>query len=515
MFTRRQILSTALVAPALGAPAILRAQSPPVAYPFPLGVTSGDPAPDGFVIWTRLAPQPLDPHGGMPMVPVPVAWEVAGDERFRTIVASGEAVARPELGHSVHVEVAGLQPDRPYWYRFRIGGDQSIAGRARTLPLPSASPASLRFAVAGCQNYEDGFFTAYRHLAREDIAFAYHFGDFIYEQKQRGPDFDKDGLPIPQVRQHVGQDCFDLADYRLRYAQYLSDLDLQAARARHSWFPTFDDHEVANNWAGDIDAKGAPPELFRLRRQAAQQAWYEFMPVRAPMLPRGGIIGHAFRSARWGDLLSIDFLDTRSFRTDQPCGDGFKPHCPAMDDPVAKVISAEEEAWLVRNLTRGQTAWNCVAQQVMMMALDRRTASDMPDALYNDDTWAAYAVQRRRLLGRMKGLNNVVVLTGDEHQNFAGILDDGDQPVAAEFVSTSISSGGDGSDLRRGSDVMLRNNPQLRFLNDQRGYLVCDVTPQAWATHFMVMDQVSTPGGTISRRATATMARGQTSLTLT
>ena len=516
MFTRRQILSSALAAPALGAPAILRAQSLFAAYPFSLGVTSGDPAPDGFVIWTRLAPQPLDPHGGMPMVPVPVSWEVAGDERFRSLLASGEAVARPELGHSVHVEVTGLQPDRVYWYRFRLGADQSMRGRARTLPLASARPAALRFAVAGCQNYEDGLFTAYRHLAREDdVAFAYHYGDFIYEQKQRGPDFDKDGLPIPQVRQHIGQDCFDLADYRLRYAQYLSDLDLQAARARHSWFPTFDDHEVANNWVGDFDAKGAPPELFRLRRQAAQQAWYEYMPVRAALLPRNGVIAQAYREARWGNLLSIDFLDTRSFRTDQPCGDGFKPHCPAIDDPKAQVISAEEESWLVHNLTRGRTAWNCIAQQVMMMALDRRTSADMPDALYNDDTWAAYAVQRRRLLDRMKGLDNVVVLTGDEHQNFAGILHDGERPVAAEFVSTSISSGGDGSDRRSGSDVMLRNNPQLQFMNDQRGYLLCDVTPEAWSTRFMVVDQVSAPGGGLSRRATATMARGETRLTLT
>ena len=129
-----------------------------------------------------------------------------------------------------------------------------MRGRARTLPLASASPARLKFGVAGCQNYEDGYFTAFRHLAKEDdLAFVYHYGDFIYEYKQRGPDYDKDSLPVDQVRHHVGQDCFNLADYRLRYAQYLSDYDLQAARAQHSWFPTFDDHEIQNNWVGDID----------------------------------------------------------------------------------------------------------------------------------------------------------------------------------------------------------------------------------------------------------------------
>lgn len=515
MFTRRSLLSAAAIAPIAGAPALLRAQSWFAGYPFASGVTSGDPAPDGFVIWTKLAPRPFEPHGGMPMTPIPVKWEVAADDRFRTIVAGGEATARPELGHSVHVEVTGLQPDRPYWYRFALGNDQSTCGRARTLPLASASPKLLKFGVAGCQNYQDGLFTAFRHLAREDdLAFVYHYGDFIYEYSQRGPDYDKDGLPGPQVRDHIGQDCYDLADYRLRYAQYLSDYDLQAARCRHSWFPTFDDHEVANNWAGDIDAKGAPADAFRMRRAAGMQAWYEYMPVRAAMAPRSEMIGTMYRQARFGDLLSIDFLDTRTFRTDQPCGDNFKPTCAEMTATQAQVISAEEEGWLTRNLARRDAKWNCLAQQVMMMALDRRNSADAAEPIYNMDTWAGYKVQRQRLLGRMKGLDNVVVLTGDEHQNFAGLLDDGTKPVAVEFVSTSISSGGDGSDLRPGSDIILKNNPQLKFINDQRGYLTCEVTPDAWTTRAMVMDQVSAPGGQIHTRATMTVPRAAPGLSI-
>ncbi|WP_370308853.1 alkaline phosphatase D family protein [Sphingobium abikonense] len=516
MFTRRQLLTIASSTPLIGAPAIVRAQNWFAGYPFALGVTSGDPSPDGFVIWTKLAPKPFEAHGGMPMVALPVSWEVAGDDRFKTIIAKGEAIARPELGHSVHVEVAGLQPDRPYWYRFTLGGDRSMRGRARTLPLASASPARLKFGVAGCQNYEDGYFTAFRHLAKEDdLAFVYHYGDFIYEYKQRGPDYDKDGLPVDQVRHHIGQDCFDLADYRLRYAQYLSDYDLQSARAMHSWFPTFDDHEVQNNWVGDIDGRDqSPAGIFRLRRQAGLQAWYEYMPVRAAMLPRNGIITDMYREARAGDLLSIDFLDTRSFRSDQPCGDGFKPFCSAMDDGKAQVLSPEEEGWLTRNLTRGKTRWNCLAQQVMMMSLDRRRYADEKEPIYNMDTWAAYRVPRDRLLAKMRGLDNVVVLTGDEHQNYAGVLESNNKPVAVEFVSTSISSGGDGSDLRAGSDMMLRDNSQLKFINDQRGYLICDVTPDAWTTQFRVMDRVSTPGGDIATRASITVPYGQPSLTI-
>jgi alkaline phosphatase D len=515
MFNRRQFLTAAAIAPAIGAPAILHAQTLFARYPFSLGVTSGDPAPDGFVIWTKLAPEPLEPHGGMPMTPVTVKWEVASDDRFKTIVAGGEAIARPELGHSVHVEVTGLQADRPYYYRFTLGADRSTRGRARTLPLASASPTALKFGVAGCQNYEDGLFTAYRHLAREDdLAFVYHYGDFIYEYTQRGPDYDKDGLPVPVVRNHVGQDCFDLTDFRLRYAQYLSDYDLQAARAKHTWFPTFDDHEVQNNWVGDIDGKDSSNDAFRFRRMAGMQAWYEYMPVRAAMAPRNGVITNMYREARYGDLLAIDFLDTRSFRTDQPCDDGFKTFCAGIDDPKAQVISAEEESWLLRNLARKDAKWNCVAQQVMMMSLDRRRYPDEKEKIYNLDSWAGYEAQRKRLLARMRGLDNVVVLTGDEHQNFAGLLDDGDRTVAVEFVSTSISSGGDGSDLRANSDRMFSNNSQLKFLNDQRGYLVCEVTPDAWASRFMVMDQVSQPGGAISKRATLTVPRGEPGLTV-
>ena len=515
MLTRRQFVSSAAIGPLalIGAPAILRAQGLLHAYPFTLGVTSGDSAPDGFVLWTRLAPVPTDRHGGMPMVPMPVQWEVAMDEHFATIAAAGEAIARPELGHSVHAEVGGLLPDRPYWYRFTLGGDRSPQGRARTLPLPGSSPQSLRFGVCGCQNYEDGHYTALRHLAAEDLAFVYHYGDFIYENARPGPGITPWGQALPLVRSHVGQECFDLADYRLRYAQYLTDPDLQAARAAHSWLPSFDDHEIANNWVSDMDAKGAPADIFLLRRQAALQAWYEYMPVRAALLPRGGATT-AYREARFGDLLAMDVLDTRSYRSDQPCGDGFKPRCAGMTDRTAHVLSNEEERWLLRNMKRKTTRWNCMAQQVMMMSLDRRMTPDMPEKIYNLDSWAGYEVPRRRILSRIKGLDNVVVLTGDEHQNFAGILDDGNRPVAVEFVSTSISSGGDGSDLRFGSDRMRANNPQVKFLNDQRGYLTCDVTPDNWRTNFMVVDRVSIPGGAITRRAVANVARGDVGISM-
>jgi alkaline phosphatase D len=512
MITRRHFVAGA-AASALAAPAILRAQSGGfTAFPFSLGVAAGDPAPDGFVIWTRLAPDPLEPHGGMAMAPVPVTWEVGTDESLRNVIARGEEKARPELAHSIHVELNGLQPDRPYWYRFRTAGEKSVIGRARTLPAPGTSPRSLRFGVAGCQNYEDGFYTAYRHLADEDLAFLYHYGDYIYEGWAGGIETSHSGEITNPVRHHVGQRCHDLADYRRRYAQYKTDPDLQRAHAAHAWFSTFDDHEVRDNWAGDSDTTDTPPELFRLRRAAAFQAWYEHMPVRRALFPRGAAID-AYRAARYGDLVSFDFLDTRQYRTGHLCTDDFAPPCPALNDPHASMLGAEEEAWLARNLSRPQARWSCVAQQVMMMSLDRRT-DDGPAPILNMDSWAGYEAPRRRLLARMRGLDNVVVLTGDEHQNFAGLLTDGDTPVAVEFVATSISSGGDGSERRRGSDRVLAANPQLKFINDQRGYAVCDVTPEEWRTSFMVLDRVSAPGGTLRKRAVGTVERGRAALTI-
>jgi len=385
MFTRRHFLATGAAA-LVGAPAIVRARANWRGNPFSLGIASGDPAPDGFVIWTRLAPEPLEPHGGMPIEPLPTSWEVAADEGFNVIVAQGKTVALPELAHSIHVEVAGLKPNRPYFYRFECGRERSVAGRARTLPLAGSAPRHLRFGVAGCQDYQAGYYTAFRHLAAEELAFVFHFGDYIYEY---GPD-------SPAVRQHIGGPIMSLDDYRRRHSQYKMDADLQAAHAAHAFFMTFDDHEVANNWAGDSDESGIPPEIFRFRRAAAFQAWYEHMPVRRTQLPAGPAI-QLYRGARYGNLAEFNFLDTRQFRTNQPCGDGYKIACPEVGSPKAHMISAEEEAWLTSNLQSRDARWNVVAQQVMMMSLDCRKQPDAaPGKLLNLDSWAGCEAQRER-----------------------------------------------------------------------------------------------------------------------
>ncbi len=472
--------------------------------PFQLGVAAGDPAPDGFVIWTRLAPEPLAPGYGMPAAPMEVQWEIGTDSRFEQVVRKGTAIARPELGHSVHVEVAGLQPGRPYHYRFLVGAEKSLTGRARTMPSPGASLARLRFASLGCQHYEQGYFTAHRRVAAEpDLDFVFCYGDYIYEGRSEriwnGP-----FGPIENIRQHTDAELYSLDDYRRRYAQYKMDADLQASHAAAAWFSIWDDHEIHNNWVSGIDQDGTPPEIFALRKQAAVQAYYENMPLRARSFPVGPSI-QLYRRATYGDLVDFNFLDTRQYRTDQPCGDQWAATCAERERADAQVLGQAQERWLFDNLSNSRARWKALAQQIMVMDLDRNPGEAVG---YNLDSWAGYVRPRDRLLRHIsdRRIGNAIVLTGDEHQHYAGELhlDGGNpdgRPIATEFVATSISSGGNGQDQRPDMIEIQRANPQLKFNNYQRGYLLCEVTPERWLSEFKVLDRVTERGAAISTRA--------------
>lgn len=469
-------------------------------YPFTLGVASGEPAPDGFMLWTRLAPEPLLAGGGMPHIAVPVAWEVAEDRRFTRIAASGMGIARPELGHAVHVDVGGLASGRPWFYRFRAGAEVSRTGRARTAPAPGEAPARLRFAFAGCQNYEHGHFTAWAHLAAEpDLDFVFHYGDFIYEFRGRVP-----GQPGwgPHVRQHLGEETVSLGDYRSRYAQYLTDPDLQAARAAHPFLPSYDDHDVDDNWAGPFsqeDGRGrfpvaVPPEVFALRKAAAFQAWYEHMPVRAAALPRGPDI-IAYRGLDFGTMARVHVLDTRQFRDDQPCGDGTGPACPEVARPDAQMLGAAQEAWLLDRLTASPARWNILAQQVPMMRRELRGGT------ISMDKWDAYPAARQRLLDGIaaRGTPNPVVLSGDVHVALAATIrrrpeDAGSAPVATEFTATSVTSEGDGAEMTPAGQEILRRNPDISLFHARRGYCVAEATAERMTTEYVALPFVTQPG---------------------
>ena len=238
--------------------------------PFTLGVASGDPMPDGFVLWTRLAPDPLN-GGGMTPERVTVNWRVAEDDGMRNVVRRGAIDASPDYAHAVHVEVSGLRPDRPYWYQFDAGGSESVVGRTRTMPADNVVPQRMRFAFVSCSHFEMGYFTPLGHLADEDVSLAFHLGDYIYESAGRNGG----------VRRHVGGETRTLDEYRMRYAQYKTDVDLQRVHATMPFAVTWDDHEVDNDYAGVFSEEPMPMDVFLQRRAAAYQAYYEHMPLRA------------------------------------------------------------------------------------------------------------------------------------------------------------------------------------------------------------------------------------------
>jgi alkaline phosphatase D len=457
------------------------------AYPFSLGVASGDPLPGGIVLWTRLAPQPLE-GGGMPMVGVPVQWEIARDSGFRSIAQKGEALARPELAHSVHVEVTGLEPGREYWYRFRAGNESSQVGRTKTAPPEGADVDRLHFAVCGCSHYETGFFTGYRRIAEEQFDFVFHTGDYIYESRADGGRNDR------RVRQHTGDEIYSIIDYRNRYALYKSDPDLIAAHRSAPFVMTWDDHEVENNYAGDADENGTPAAVFLLRRAAAYQAYYEHMPLRAAQWPTGSHM-RIYRRLRFGNLIDMSVLDTRQWRSDQACGDGLR-NCPAALDPARTMLGAEQEKWLFDNLADAKARWTVVGQQVFSFARDFVNVD--PNARFSMDVWDGYVAARQRLYSRLKETRaaNPIVLSGDVHVHFGADLkmdftDPRSETVATEFTNTSLSASGDGTDVAGNWEQIKRANPHIRYHAARRGYIACTATPSTMRADFKILDKVT------------------------
>lgn len=474
------------------------------AYPFALGVASGDPTPDGFVAWTRLAPDPII-GGGMPARPVPVRWEVAADDNFRRIVQRGEASALPDLAHSVHVEVDSLSPAREYFYRFIAGGEISQVGRAVTAPALGAANAELRFAFVSCQHYENGYYTAYHHLAADNVDLIVHLGDYIYENGI--------GDPATIVRHHDGDEIITLAQYRNRLALYKSDRDLQNAHASAPFVVTWDDHEVDNNYANAISEKNEAPDVFLARRAAAYQAYYEHLPLRRSSVPRGPSM-LLYRRASFGSLATFHVLDERQYRSDQPCGDGRKPRCAEAHDPARTMLGAEQERWLLDGLATSRARWNFLANQVVMGDNKIRRTDESEDT-YPLDTWNGYLAQRQRILDvfAARKVANPIVLTGDIHVSIAMDLradwaNPTAPPVGVELVGTSISSGGDGRQVTDVGRLVLANNPHMQFFDGRRGYVRVAVTRERLTADYRIVPYVSRYGAAAETSATFVVENG-------
>jgi alkaline phosphatase D len=456
-------LAAATVSPALPA----SAQPRFAADPFALGVASGYPHPEGMVLWTRLV--------GVDPVAIPVRWEIAATRSMRNIVAAGSTYADPQWAHSVRIEPQGLEPGRWYWYRFMAGDAVSPLGCTRTAPRADAAVDSLRFAFASCQQYEQGYFSVYRHIATDSPDLVAFLGDYIYESS-----WGKE-----HVRKHDAGEPYTLADYRARYALYKSDPDLQGAHAACPWIVTWDDHEVDNDYADNRPEDGMPQEAFLLRRAAAYRAFYEHMPLPERMKPAGPDL-RLHTQLGWGTLGRFHLLDDRQYRTWQSCarrGRGGSntvdvEKCEHMADPKRSLLGPAQERWLEGALSGSRSRWNFLAQQTRMAQFDQKPG---PGRRAWTDGWDGYPAARKRLLDFLaaRKIANPVVLGGDVHQfNVADLKADFDDPaspvVASEFVGTSISSQGWPQERL---EKFLPDNPHMKLVESRyRGYTRVEAT---------------------------------------
>ena len=436
-----------------------------------------------------------------PDAQVPVDWEVAHDEQFARVAKRGSTLAVPELGHSLHVEVEGLQPDRVYFYRFQTGGEVSAVGRTRTAPERNGRRREATFAFASCQHYEQGYYTAYRHMAAEDLDFVVHLGDYIYEN----------GPTANRPRIHNGPEPITLDDYRKRYALYHGDADLQAAHAAFPWIVTWDDHEVKNNYADDFEPLGTPTDAFLKRRAAAYQAFYENLPLRRSSLPSGPDL-HLYRPFDYGRLLTLSMLDGRQYRSQQACNGRAGPRCLEALTEARTMLGHVQERWLADRFDDSRARWQVVGNQTLVANYDSQLGAG---ERYSMDNWNGYPAARQRLLNTLaQRAGKTIVLTGDIHNNWvcdlkADFADARAPIIGTEFVCTSISSGGDGVDMTPGGQRALQENPHMRFYNNQRGYVTCQVTEEDWVSHYRVVPQVTTPGAAISTKASWRVENGR------
>ncbi|HEY5900277.1 MAG TPA: alkaline phosphatase D family protein [Burkholderiales bacterium] len=481
MFSRRRFLQTvgALAATgAFGQPRFAK-------DPFRLGVASGYPTPDGVVLWTRLI-------GDFGPLSIPLGWEVAADESMRQVLAAGEAVADAQWAHSVHVDVSGLAPNRPYWYRFTAADAQSPIGRTHTAPAQDFAPEKLRFAFSSCQQYEQGYYGAYRHIVADDPDLMIFLGDYIYESS-----WGKD-----HVRKHDAPEPYTLDEYRARYALYKGDPDLQAAHAALPWLVIWDDHEVDNDYADDRPEDGMEREQFLERRTAAYRAFYEHMPLPSRMRPDGRRM-RIYTDAAWGSLARFYLLDCRQYRSWQACPrPGRKggsntidvTQCPRLGSPGRTMLGRAQERWLDRAFADSRAPWNIVAQTTTMAQLDQLPG---PGRRAWTDGWDGYPAARERLLRSIvdRKVGNPVVISGDVHSfNVCELKLDFDDPhsavMASEFVGTSITS--QAWPYERMLQY-LADNPHILFADSRyRGYTRIEVTPQRMTADLRAMQSVQT-----------------------
>ncbi|ROO88815.1 alkaline phosphatase D [Actinocorallia herbida] len=510
---------------ALMAPAAASAAPDPL---FAHGIASGDPLPDGVVLWTRVTPVPEALPGSGAGPQIQVSWQISEDPGFASLAASGVFATGPDRDHTVKVDVRGLDPGTAYHYRFAYAGTYSPTGRTRTAPAADAAVDSLAFGVVSCSNWEAGYFSSYRHLAaREDLFGVIHLGDYIYEYGTGSY-----GAGDVVVRRTAPEhEIITLADYRIRHACYKTDPDLQAAHARHPWLIVWDDHEVANDaWADGAENHDPATEgSYAARKAASHRAYQEWMPVR--FSPDGAI----YRSLKFGSLAEVVLMDLRSYRSLQQGG-------LAVDDPARTMTGAPQMAWLKDTLAASTARWRVVGTSVMIspLVLGSLTAEalgpiaellGLPQGglTLNPDQWDGYTADRAELLGALnaRGTGDTVFLTGDIHTSWANEvpLKAGTYPispsVATEFVVPSVTSDNIDDILGtapRTTSLAIESavgvtNRHVRWLNmDDHGFGVFQIGQSQTRMDWYFLSDRKNPAATARKAVSYTTAHGTAKL---
>ena len=505
--SRRELMKLGwLLGAAAIAPPVLtrRVFAKPVfdAYPFSLGVASGDPLPDGIVLWTRLAPKPLE-GGGMPMAIVEVDWEIARDARFQAIAQKGTTLARPELGHSVHVEVGGLEPAREYWYRFRAGDEISQVGRTQDRAARGRRGRSSAFCRLRLQPLRDRLLHRVSAHRRRAV-------------RLRLP-HRRLHLRRPRRRRHAAIASASTTARRSTRSSTIATATrstspiaiCMAAHASAPWIVSWDDHEVDNNYAGDFDENGTPPEIFVLRRAAAYQAYYETMPLRASAhavrQPHAAVSPPAVRQPHRSQRARHAAVAIRSGVRRRRRG----PTAPDALDPARTMMGAEQEKWLFDNLAtrESEVDRDRPAGAIRSRSIARRS---IPHGRFSMDKWDGYVAARQRLYNRLLETKapNPIVLSGDVHQHYGADLkldftDPRSATVGVEFTNTSMSTTGDGSDVSATWEATRGDNPHINYHSNRRGYIACTATPAQMRAEFKILDKVTVAGHAGSHRRSA------------
>lgn len=459
------------------------------------GIASGDPAADAVILWTRVTP---DVEGD-----ITVSWEVATDSGFSQLVTNGQMITNKNRDYTVKVDAVGLEAGQQYFYRFKAGETVSEMGQTRT--LPEGSVASVKLAVMSCANFPAGYFNVYEMAAQQnDLDAVVHLGDYLYEYA-RGEYASEHAVELGREVLPAGE-LFLLDDYRTRYSQYRSDASLQKLHAKVPFITVWDDHEVANDtWKDGAENHNDGEGDFDQRKQAALQAYFEWLPIR-PWSE--GNHEEIYRSFNYGNLVDLHMLDTRVLARDKQLE--YSQYIDAttgafnsstfladVTDTDRTLLGQTQLLWLQQTLLQSTAKWQVLGQQVLMGKMlmpaaiatqqmsipqfaelgglaqlaGRAQASDptltaeelaylqanqdkltpeviallqLPAIPYNLDAWDGYAYEREVILATAKSLqHNLVVIAGDTHNAWASDLtDSGGDIVGIEFATSSVSSPG-------------------------------------------------------------------------